>query len=362
MEIAHRMRTPDTIVSKRDEIIRRLKESDSDIADVRMTGFEHRKSSSILFLSIQRRHGDVQQVVAKTFYGTDGSAARTRELIERDRAISEYLGQQRSTDFSRLATPPVLCDPDDGLIAYPYFAGESLQASARQFASLLPSADRESVRRHFFLCGRWLRQFQEGTEAFVRERFQASRENDVLDTGTIASLIRQRAEGVATDGPTALSRDEALRLADAADNLAHRCGDDTRGLSGIHGDFLPANVIAEQGDIHVIDFLMFRTGIRFYDLSYFYFQLETLLLKPYFRARAVNALLTSFCEGYGFSANGDFWNSHRSLQLLRMLHTVTRLNGLQSNASGFDPRSLYRRRIALRTKVSLVEQMQPLSV
>lgn len=358
MEIAHRMRTPETIVSRRDDIARRLKDADSEIVDVSMAGFQHRKSSSILFLNLHKRDGNTQQVVAKTFYGTDDSASRTRELIERDRAISEHLGQQRSADFPRLATPPVLCAPDVGLIAYPHFQGESLQASARHFASLLPSTGDERVLHHFFLCGRWLRQFQDGSETFVRERFQASRENDVLDSETIASLIRQRAEHIATGGATALSRDEAARLADAADRLAHRCSDDAQELSGIHGDFLPANVIANKGQIHVIDFLMFRAGIRFYDLSYFCFQLETLLLKPYFRPRAIQALLNQFCEGYGLSTTGDFWGSHPSLELLRMLHTVTRLNGLHAGTSGLNLRSLYRRTIASRTKTALLQHIK----
>jgi hypothetical protein len=166
--------------------------------------------------------------------------------------------------------------------------GDSLQHVLIRHARWSPTLFTRAELAHACnSCGRWLSHFQH-----LKRVDECSRAHFDALIGAIEVHLRR----LRTNNP-AYNKLQSRVMAYVAASARNT---DAAGLeiTGVHGDFFPGNVIINAQHITVLDFETYRHGPIYADVAYFWYQLQTLALKPWYSNKLIANLQRAFLNGY----------------------------------------------------------------
>jgi hypothetical protein len=255
-------------------------------------------SSATLINRITSRHAEVAMfhlrgphggsVVAVKHVLVNGVPAKKsiqnefRILCELESALGEVL--------SRSIPRPLLLLENEGTIVFTFVPGVPFDRLLRQYANVVTApfniVGARALDRHAHRIGDWLRAFHNAT-AVSDQAFDNSRFSEELDS-LIAKCALQGLQSSALNKV----RDEALRQS------ANTSGSPMPAAL-THGDFLPQNILLEEGEPGVIDFASATGSAPVYlDLAHFVGYLLILSRKPLYHEKTIESVIGEFCEGY----------------------------------------------------------------
>lgn len=222
-----------------------------------------------------------------------------------------YDGFKRySQDYS--CVRPVGCFPKSLTLVTEECPGQPFMRLLENKARFYPDADtRETLARYCYLSGNWLRAFQELTK----------KSDSKFELDEMLEYVDRRLHRLVDH--SAIPFDNRLRLGILAfiESQRSHISDIDRAISGVTGDFVPANVLVNDGKITVLDFGMFSYGSVYQDLAQYYQHMDFFRLKPIYRGVIISELQEEFLRGY--HAN---WNKNKPLfTLFRIRCIVNRL-------------------------------------
>jgi hypothetical protein len=277
----------------------------------------NRPFSEVFVAEFRRGDADADRLVIK-FFKPRGSSpdalARLKEKLHKDFEITTKLfGVFR--EYPQLTTAePIAIVPDALAIVMRESRGVNLRDLIAKKARLYPRSETlEKLREQLYRCGEWLRLFQGITGGAAGE---------MLMLPDLVADIDHRLRKLQARG----FLDPAVRSAVLAyvENQASLVKQAELGLSGVHADFSPSNVLVDGRQVTVLDFTMYRLGSIYHDVTYFHRYLENFLLKPTFRPESIAALQKAFLQGYG----GEIHSDTPIFRIFKIRHVVCHLVGL----------------------------------
>jgi hypothetical protein len=201
---------------------------------------------------------------------------------------------QHFTQFSGFSSvKPVACFPEWLALVTEGSPGENVWSLLRAKAKFYPSlATLKKLEHICWACGQWLALFQRMTRA---------PEQDPFEFHAIITKLETYLADLAYEPPLAVPKEFRQRILTHCQRLAQSIPDQDRSVVGIHGDFAPVNILTDHSAITVIDIGAPKFGIVYWDASYFYYHLETLLELPIYRPTTVRKLQQAFLQGFGVS-------------------------------------------------------------
>jgi hypothetical protein len=253
-----------------------------------------------------------------------------RARLRSDFETTTRVHHAMSPDPHLAAVRPIACFPEDLALVTEEVPGVNLLRLLEVRTSRWTRDETpEAVFEH---AGRWIRRFQEieGTAA-------------PLPFDTLREYMDVRLRRLTTKPAAAFDESGRRRVLSFLD--ARRSEVDASDLIdvAIHGDFAPANAIADGSRVAVLDFAMNKRGTKFHDISRFHMQMALLKLKPQQDGRAVALLQSALLRGY----QADLSASRPVFQVLLLLHTINHFETLVTKAATF-PSNLYNRYVARR--------------
>lgn len=242
--------------------------------------------------------------------------------------------------YPRFLVPiPLFHSVEDLVIVTERMDGQQLQEKlVEQAAWFVPERRLQTLEADCRACGEWLRQFQTATAEWVVGN---------ADFSAMRGLIADRLEWTVDAPKMPLNDDGRAAILAHFDRVVARLGPDDRRVCGVHGDYFPGNVLVDGDRVVGLDFAMYRVDSVFSDPSYFWFQLQTLALKPRFRPAVVTRLQRAFLSGYNPDwVSDDLFAVHPVLGLYEIFHLAMRLAGILARKDSSVPRGIYNRMLA----------------
>jgi tRNA A-37 threonylcarbamoyl transferase component Bud32 len=307
-------------------------------ADIRIMplSYKVRKYSKSIHATMYSKEGISQDIFIKTYEhgGFEKSSTELKRLIEAEFKILKFLHAEGLS-----VVKPLFYIPEYLTIVTEKRHGHRFQDLLIRKARLYPSVKTINYLEQLcYGCGRWLRDFQQITQTKERFNLDILREGISWRINRLDNLFDQRL------------REKILTYFEE-----QKEGIDEAYLkvSGVHGDFFPGNILINGEEIVVLDFTMFRYGSVYTDLAYFSHQLETLLLKPFFRKTIITVLKRAFLMGYD---EGLILEKNPLFRLFRIQHLLSRLVALSQDKDYLFYQRLYNLRIAKRC-IKLLEEL-----
>jgi hypothetical protein len=222
---------------------------------LRPIGASKQRYSRVLRVRVDRPSG-TELIFLKRLGSPDPAGRRAGIQAEFDALRRAYaaMAEWPGLDVAR----PIACFPDEATLVTAAAPGRTLTQLLN--SALLPLSRRSSSElvRTFERVGLWLRLYQESEPPAGTISIPALREDLRV---RLDKLVRGPARFSASDRAALLAYFEAhcneIRECDLAE-------------VPVHGDFCPANVLARDGDITVIDLSTARRGARLHDLTHMF--------------------------------------------------------------------------------------------
>lgn len=255
-------------------------------------------SSATLINRITSRHAEVAMfhvrgprggsVVAVKHVLVNGQAAQ--KSIRNEFRILGELENALGVTIARTIPRPLLVLEEEGTIVFTFVPGVPFDRLLRQYANVVTApfniVGAKALDRHAHSIGRWLRAFHNAT-AVNDQPFDNSRFSEEL-----SSLVTKCATQGLQDPALNVVRDEALRQSAKASGKPIPA-------AITHGDFLPQNILLEDGEPGVIDFASAtRSASVYLDLAHFVGYLLILSRKPLYHEKTIEGVIGEFCRGY----------------------------------------------------------------
>jgi hypothetical protein len=219
-------------------------------------------------------------------------------------------------------TPPVPAALDfvrrDAALVLERVAAAPLDERIRRWRRLGPEEFERRLVPSVRAAGEWLRWFQECTSGAggdrCREVAEGLRERALSDLSraekSLARRLKERTRAVLGDL-------DVSRVADGTSSVGHHC------------DFWPGNVLEADGQVSVIDFEGFRSGLPYQDLAHFLVHLDLVLHRPGLASSATRAR-RALLEGYGTNGcpDSEEWTLCLSAEALALMTRDAGENGL----------------------------------
>lgn len=254
------------------QFIRRLPAKHSELLEYVFRSCEGTKS---LFVKRQAPSAKAQHITVAEF----------ENLTTARKMLGASLGES--------VPEPILAIPAKGILVTARVPGIPLTAILKKYGNRLvgrfcTSAIHEATRH----AGMWLNRFQHMTQS---EPVTFSAHSHLADLEVHLSQCRQK--GIEFTGSS-----EILRL---ASYLAFPLDGRKISSAARHGDFVPQNVMVDNGRIAVVDFEgLCERAASYEDLGMFLGYLLILRTRPSYSAHALKAACTGFLEGYGNLIDG----------------------------------------------------------
>jgi len=207
---------------------------------------------------------------------------------------------------------PIACFPDK-------LAFVTEECPGQRFMSLLENKARffhgrtaeNRLARYCYLSGRWLRILREKTETDDRP----------FVPGELVKYVDVRLQRL-VDSPV-IPFDHELQegVLEFFESQEPFLKDTDLATCGVTGDFVPANVLAHENKITVLDFGMYRHGSIYEDLAQYYQHLAFFMQKPIYRRKRISRLQQEFLKGY----DPNFDVANPLFKLFRVRAVINRL-------------------------------------
>ena len=236
-----------------------------------------------------------------------GTPARIAEAITREfRALSRIeacAGGRLRGSFPL----PLLALPDANALVMSKLPGVSLSAVLHRKANRLTGP---FWRAH--LCdvahrtGRWLAEFHEAT-----------RQAPILfDAVLYLNALDQSLEQLASAGLGPVARREIFEQARHVSEKVSGCDAST---AARHGDFLPQNIMVDDGRVAVVDFSDFsERGVIYEDIGDMVAYLSRLETDRFYSQASLAAIVRSFMAGYAYPFSSDLLKLHVLKQMINV--------------------------------------------
>ena len=275
--------------------------------------------SGTLVKKAASRHAEVAVFRAGTSQGDSLVAVkhivvngqRAKESIRGEFKTLQELQKVLGVPLRRTVPRPLLLLENEGTIFFSFVPGTSMSATLRRDANAITARFNIVGRKRLEVCGRrvgkWLRAFHDATaapeQAFDHEDFCIRLESLMAKCGPL---------GFPSSILTAV-RASAVTLSAASSGCAIPA-------AASHGDFLPQNVLLDDGQPGVIDFASFASsGPVYTDLATFAAYLMILGRKPLYSRRVMESVIREFLTKYSSVLN----ESVLRLYLVRAVLRIT---------------------------------------
>ena len=252
--------------------------------------------------------------VAKT---TVHHAHNQRVVEQENQAVVEYEALKKLyesfQDIEGCSVPcPLAVLPQIDTYLMRFVEGDELADLSRYSRYLSPTEKFESLQRHYFLCGRWLKHFQQTT---------GIREGNVRAAEVVVQRCEELMERIDKENPGRRAPNLAGKVMGDLEGELERLDDSKVLVTGRHGDFGPWNVLANSQGIVVLDFFGCNEGPTQVDALRMLVYLDDEKRCLTNSAAHVDRLQERFLEGYGPA-------SHTPAALNRICETQQRLISL----------------------------------
>jgi Phosphotransferase enzyme family len=276
-------------------------------------------SSASLINRITSRHAEVAvfhvrganggSLVAVKHVRVNGVPARNS--IQNEFRILRELEGTLGESLSRTIPRPLLLLEDEGTIVFTLVPGIPFDRLLRQHANFLTARlnvlGTRALERHAHRIGQWLRAFHEAT-AVPNQEFDHSRFSSELD-----SLIAKCASHGLQQAVFSDVREEVLKQSATASGKP-------MSAAATHGDFLPQNILLEEGQPGVIDFASCcRSAPVYVDLAHFAGYLLILSRKTLYDRKTVESVIREFWRGYAKELDPTILRLYVLRAILRIL-------------------------------------------
>ena len=275
-------------------------------------------SSATLINRITSRHAEVAtfrvrgpnggSLVAVKHVRVNGVPAS--KSIQDEFRILRELESTLGEPLSRTIPRPLLLLENEGTIIFTFVPGVPFDRLLRQHANVLTArlniVGARALDRHANRIGQWLRSFHDAT-AVSDQTFDHLRFLRELD-----SLLTKCASRGFQNSDLTRIREDALQHSASASGRPMLA-------AATHGDFLPQNILLEDGEPGIIDFASCsRSGPVFVDLAHFVGYLLILSRKPLYDDKTIDSVIEEFLKGYARDLNSKIFRLYVLRAILRI--------------------------------------------
>jgi len=159
----------------------------------------------------------------------------------------------------------------------------------------------EDYKRSLFNLGRWLRHIH-NSRIMLLESDREKKIDDILKKDIRG--IKLRIEHLNKARPADFTSDVCEKITSKSSEMRNQILMNSPSLQTVHGDFSLANILYEEGKLHVLDFSYSGPGLPEHDLARLYLDLQNVesychMVTP----QRKGSLLSSFFSGYGKEIN-----------------------------------------------------------
>lgn len=303
---------------------------DSQPGEPRKLGVFDLLSSATLINRVSSRHAEVATfrlrgpsggslVTVKHVRGQGGPAQKS---IQNEFRILDELEGMLGKSLSRTIPRPLLQLENEGIIVFTFIPGvpfdRLLRRHANVFTARLNIVGARALDRHAHRVGQWLRAFH-GATAVDDHAFDHSRFSSELDS-LIAKCTSQGFDSLGLNRV----REEAIK----------HSANFSRSLmpaAATHGDFLPQNILLEDGEPGVIDFASCSRAAPVYvDLAHFVAYLLLLSRKALYDSKTIEHVIQKFWRGYARKLDLGIFQLYVLRAILRITSDSSRVQTPES--------------------------------
>lgn len=185
---------------------------------------------------------------------------------------------------------PVLVIPEMETYLTEFMEGNLLIDESR-YARYFSSQERfEGLNEHYYLCGRWLKHFQE----FTGMHYAGS---EAL--AGVIERIEHRLTLIEESGNQSCPKDLRVKVGEFVQSQLKQIGEENILVSGRHGDFGAWNIMAGPQGITVFDFLGYKVEPVAVDILKMLMNFEDERRYLAYSKARIDILKNSFLEGFG---------------------------------------------------------------
>ena len=289
-----------------------------------------RPGSSVLFCRVRLSDSEELYIWAKTLNPSSGSDVKEKRII-RDYDLNQYLYDNMDQSGLFLVPRPLFYSPENRLIVTENMQGERLQDKIESEAYRLNAGKkRQDLKKQFYRAGEWLFNFQKITQDYCPG---VHHDLELMKVKNLERIVEQtlgRIHLLKKENSNLIKEDLIILIKNfLLKNLENNQKNKEDYICSIHGDFFPGNLLFNKNAIIGIDFSSATWGSRYFDLSYFIFQIQTIENNLMYKKEIIQSAADSFLSGYKLNASANnFWSLNPDSKILYVSHSVSRLLSL----------------------------------
>lgn len=320
-----------------------------DLLTITPTGMIRGKNSTILKSRVLFKDGHLDICIKVTKLKKNSTRHRQvwQERVKTEYDVARLVYEsltKRTDDYSCIR--PIACFPEQLAFVSEECSGQRLMSLLERKAGFFCSNTTEDrLARYCYLSGQWLRILRERTTRDDK-KFMLSEFVEYVDT-RLQRLV---------DSPVIPLDDELRKMVLGFFKSQEPFLDEADlAICGVTGDFVPANVLAHESKITVLDFNMYRDGSVYEDLGQYYQHLGFFLQKPIYRRKTIGRLQKEFLRGYdpNFDTKNPLFKLFRVRAIINRLAAtaVRKWDGLPLHVKLFN-------RVAWRTQLEQLRKLE----
>jgi hypothetical protein len=262
------------------------------LRSIDILNISRRSFSTIVFLKANTNNGDTHKLVMKKVVHAPVNieiTSRENQAVVEFKILEDLYPKFKSVDGCGVPKP-ILVLPESEAFVMDFVEGHPLSEElgcARYWATI---GKFRTLQRHYYLCGFWLRKLHEftGLQMAGITAFDLLLEQCNLRLKLIKEIGHPRYPNNLLDFTMGFLKEQLAWLKDGEIMIAGR-----------HGDFGHWNILVNNGEIVVIDFLGYAKAPIAYDIIKMLLSFEAWMSDPTARTSRVEAIQREFIDGLG---------------------------------------------------------------